>query len=171
MVAGEQPCVQLRRRWRRSSLLKATTSSHKHTFCSSDYVRLRPTATASFDGSPPPPTLCAAAPYTILWAQPSTPPLRGTVYYVCDLKKLTHWIQNGCPSLHADTLENRQHGQTDVVEWSDAKVGTMPLFQADRRLGIACEWTHWCGVGRSGKTRASTVAFEDHFVCKQICTL
>ena len=43
----------------------------------------------------------------------------------------THPIEDGCPTLHADTLEHGQHGEADVVEGGDAVVGTHPLLQTD----------------------------------------
>ena len=40
----------------------------------------------------------------------------------------TYRVQNGGPSLHAHALEDRQHGQSDVVKGRNAKVGPGPFF-------------------------------------------
>lgn len=76
----------------------------------------------------------------------------------------TYRIQNRRPALHGHALKHCQHGQADVVEGSDAIVGSTPLFQANGGFGIAGEGAHGSVLYRTGKAWASTVPFEDHFV-------
>lgn len=39
-------------------------------------------------------------------------------------------VEDISPALHRDALENRQHGEEDVVEVGDAAVGALPLAPA-----------------------------------------
>lgn len=39
-------------------------------------------------------------------------------------------VENVSPALHSDALENRQHGEENVVEVCDAAVGALPLAPA-----------------------------------------
>lgn len=42
----------------------------------------------------------------------------------------TYPIEDGCPALHCDALEDGEHREADIVERSDALVRPLPLFQA-----------------------------------------
>lgn len=41
----------------------------------------------------------------------------------------THPIEDGRPPLHGDALEDRQHGEPDIIEGRDAVVGALPPLQ------------------------------------------
>jgi hypothetical protein len=53
-------------------------------------------------------------------------------------------IENRCPAFHGDALKDGEHGEPDVVERRDPEVGPLPLFEADRDVGLA-----GVGAGRS----------------------
>lgn len=37
-----------------------------------------------------------------------------------------HIIENSCPSLHGNTLEDSEHGEQDVIELCDSVIGPDP---------------------------------------------
>lgn len=46
-------------------------------------------------------------------------------------------VQYGSPALHSDTLEDSEHGESDVIEAGDARVWSLPAFQAYRGARVA----------------------------------
>lgn len=44
--------------------------------------------------------------------------------------RVIHPIHDGRPAFHGDTLEDRQHGQPEIVEIGDARVGSFPSLAA-----------------------------------------
>jgi len=56
---------------------------------------------------------------------------------------LLYPVQYGSPALHSDTLEDSEHGESDVIEAGDARVWTLPAFQAYRGVRIAHVGPGW----------------------------
>lgn len=49
----------------------------------------------------------------------------------CVSWKWTHIVEDVHPSLHGDTLENRENSEEDIVKVGDAKAGSDPVFLTD----------------------------------------
>lgn len=50
--------------------------------------------------------------------------------YALDRLGFSYPVENIRPTLHRDALENRQHGEENVVKVRDAAVGALPLAPA-----------------------------------------
>jgi len=50
---------------------------------------------------------------------------------------LLYPVQYGSPALHSDTLEDSEHGESDVIEAGDARVWSLPVFHARRDVRVA----------------------------------
>lgn len=46
-------------------------------------------------------------------------------------------VQYGSPALHSDTLEDSEHGESDVIEAGDARVWSLPVIHARRDVRVA----------------------------------
>ena len=79
-------------------------------------------------------------------------------------------IEYGSPTLHGNTLEHGQHGETDVVEGSDAEIGPFPFLQAQRWIVIAYVTASHGLCGVVGIARRCQFAFGQDLVYK-ICLI
>ena len=75
-------------------------------------------------------------------------------------------VQDGHPVLHGDTLEHRQHGQPDVVEGGDARVGARPLLQADGDVGVTQICSPGGVTGVAQEAGGADVPLSHHLVWK-----
>ena len=57
--------------------------------------------------------------------------------------KTTHPVEHICPALEGDTLEDGEHGLSEVVEAGDAPLGSLPLPTALRSIRAVEDASTW----------------------------
>ena len=59
------------------------------------------------------------------------------------VEESTHPVEHICPTLKGDTLEDCEHGLSEVVEAGDAPLGTFPLPSAYRSIRAGEDTSAW----------------------------
>ena len=62
------------------------------------------------------------------------------------LTQNTHPIEHICPAFKGDTLEDREHGLSEVVKAGDAPLGSFPLPATLRSIRAVEDASAWCWV-------------------------
>jgi len=56
---------------------------------------------------------------------------------------LLYPVQYGSPALHSDTLEDSEHGESNIIEAGDARVWSLPVLRARRDIRVTHVGPEW----------------------------